>query len=86
MICFDHSTLLKYCSRTFDSKTKSAGCFLYWQSIKARPVETVLEQKIYENNWKAKDIDHLVKKMKQKAEELMLQCMIEDVQKKLRSM
>ena len=39
----------------------------------ARPVETVwtvLERKIYENNWEAKNIDHLVKRIKQKAKEL----------------
>ena len=50
---------------------------------------TVIERKIYENNWEAKDIDHSVKRIKQKAKELeqeMLQSMIEDVQKKLRAM
>ena len=58
----------------------------------ARPIETVwtvLERKIYENNWEAKNIDHLVKRIKQKAKELdqeMLQGMIEDVGKKLRAM
>ena len=58
----------------------------------ARPIETVwtvLERKIYENNWEAKNIDHLVKRMKQKAKELdqeMLQRMIEDVGKKLRAL
>ena len=55
----------------------------------ARPIETVLERKIYENNWEAKNIDHLIKRMKQKAKELdqeMLQGMIEDVGKKLRAM
>ena len=52
-------------------------------------VWTVLERKIYENNWEAKTIDHLVKRIKQKAKELdqeMLQGMIEDVGKKLRAM
>ena len=52
-------------------------------------VWTVLERKIYENNWEAKNIDHLVKRIKQKAKELdqeMLQGMIEDVRKKLRAM
>ena len=50
-----------------------------------RPIETVwtvLERKIYENNWEAKSIGHLVKRIKQKAKELdreMLQGMIEDV-------
>ena len=41
---------------------------------------TVFERKIYENNWEAKNIDHLVKRLKQKAKELdqeMLQGMIE---------
>ena len=58
----------------------------------ARPIETVwtvLERKIYENNWEAKNIDHLVKTIKQKAKELdqeMLQGMIEGVGKKLRAM
>ena len=58
----------------------------------ARPIETVwtvLERKIYENNWEAKNIDHLVKRIKQKAKELdqeTLQGMIEDVGKKLRAM
>ena len=58
----------------------------------ARPIETVwtvLERKIYENNWEAKYIDHLVKRIKQKAKELdqeMLQGMIEDVGKKPRAM
>ena len=58
----------------------------------ARPIETVwtvLERKIYENNWEAKNIDHLVKRIKQKAKELdqeMLQGMIEGVSKKLRAM
>ena len=53
----------------------------------ARPIETVwtvLERKIYENNWEAKYIDHLVKRIKQKAKELdqeMLQGMTEDVGK-----
>ena len=55
----------------------------------ARPIETVwtvLERKIYENNWEAKNIDHLVKRIKQKAKELdqeMLQGIREDVRKKL---
>ena len=58
----------------------------------ARPIETVwtvLERKIYENNWEAKNIDHLVKRIKQKAKELdqeMLQGMIEGVWKKFRAM
>ena len=58
----------------------------------ARPIEivwTVLERKIYENNWEAKNIDHSVKRVKQKAKELdqeMLQGMIEDVGKNLRTM
>ena len=58
----------------------------------ARPFETVWtvpERKTYENNWEVKDIDHLVKEMKQKAKELeheMLQGMTEEVRKKLRAM
>ena len=56
----------------------------------ARPIETVwtvLDRKIYENNWKAKNIDHLVKRSKRNAKEFdqeILQGMIEDVWKKLR--
>ena len=58
----------------------------------ARPLEivwTVLERKVSENNWEAKNIDHWVKRIKQKAKELdqeMLQGMIEDVGKKFRAM
>ena len=50
---------------------------------------TVVERKIYENNWEAKNIDHLVKRIKQKAKELdqeILQGMIEGVSMKLRAM
>ena len=60
--------------------------------LQVRPIENVwavLERKIYENNWKAKNINHLVKRIKQKAKELdqeMFQGMIEDVRKKLRAM
>ena len=39
----------------------------------ARPIETlwtVLERKIYENNCEAKNIDHLVKRIKRKSKEL----------------
>ena len=56
----------------------------------ARPIEvlwTVLERKIYENNWEANNIDHLAKRIKQKVKELdqnMLQDMIEGVRRKLR--
>ena len=58
----------------------------------ARPIETLwtlLERKIYENNWEAKNIDYLVKRIKQKAKKLdqeMLQGIIEGVRKKLRAM
>ena len=34
-----------------------------------RPIEviwTILERKIYKNNWEANDIDHLVRRIKQK--------------------
>ena len=60
--------------------------------LQTRPIETiwtVLERKIYENNWEAKNIDHLVKRIKQKAKELdqeMLQGKIEHVGKKFRAM
>ena len=54
----------------------------------ARSIEivwTVVERKTYENNWEAKNIDHLVKRIKQKAKEVdqMLQGLIEGVRKKL---
>ena len=51
-------------------------------------VWTVVERKIYENNWEAKHIDHLVQRIKQKAKEFeqeMLQSMMEGVRKKLRA-
>ena len=51
----------------------------------ARPIETVLERKIYEKKVGSKNIDHLVKRIKQKAKE-MLQGMIEHIGKKLRAM
>ena len=59
------------------------------QARPIRTVRTVLERKIYENNWEAKNIDHLVKRIKQKAKEPdqeMLQGIREDVGKKLRAM
>ncbi|CAF2066567.1 unnamed protein product [Rotaria magnacalcarata] len=58
----------------------------------ARPIETVwalLERKVYENNWEAKNLDALARRIKQKAKELdqkMLQAMVEGVRKKLRTM
>ena len=58
----------------------------------ARPIETVwalLERKVYENNWEAKDMDALAGRIKQKAKELdqkMLQVMLAGVRKKLRAM
>ena len=57
----------------------------------ARPIEviwTILERKIYENNWEANNIDHLVRRIKQKIKELgqqMLQDMMEGVRRKLRA-
>ena len=56
----------------------------------ARPIEvlwTALERKIYENNWEINNIDHLVKRIKQKVKELdqrMLKDMIGGVGRKLR--
>ena len=56
----------------------------------ARPIEVIwaiLERKIYENNWEANDIDHLVRRIKQKIKEFdqqMLQDMMEGVRRKLR--
>lgn len=58
----------------------------------ARPIETVwslLEQKVYAHNWQAKDLDSLAHRIKMKAKELepkMLQAMIKDIRKQLRSM
>ena len=55
----------------------------------ARPIEviwTILERKIYENNWEANNIDHLVRRIKQKIKELdrqMLQDMMKGVRRKL---
>ena len=58
----------------------------------AGPIEviwTILERKIYENNWEANNIDHLVRRIKQKIKELdqqMLQNMMEGVRRNLRAM
>lgn len=58
----------------------------------ARPIETVwtlLERRVYENNWEAKNLDVLCRRIKEKVKELdrkMLQDMIEGVRKKLRKM
>ena len=49
---------------------------------------TILERKIYENNWEANNIDHLVRRIKQKNKELdqqMLQDMMEGVRRKFRA-
>ena len=49
---------------------------------------TILERKIYENNWEAHDIDHLVRRIKQKIKELdqqLFQDMIEGLRRKLRA-
>jgi transposase len=56
----------------------------------ARPIErvwSVLEQKMYANNWEAKNKDHLLRRIKQMAKELdqkMLQNMMKGVKKRLR--
>ena len=58
----------------------------------ARPIETlwtVLERRVYENNWQAKNLDALARRIKKKAKELdekTLQGMFEGVRKKLRAM
>lgn len=58
----------------------------------ARPIEllwSILERKIYENNWEARDIDHLAQRIRKKVKELdrqMLQNMVESVRKKLRAL
>ena len=57
----------------------------------AHPIEviwTIIERKIYENNWEANDIDHLVRRIKQNIKELdqqMLQDMMEGVRRKFRA-
>ena len=57
----------------------------------ARPIETVwtlLERKVYENNWEAKDLDVSALRIKQKSKELdlkMLQGMVDCVRRKLRA-
>ena len=59
------------------------------QARSMETVWTVVERKIYENNWEAQNINHLVKRIQQKTKELdqeMLQGMIEDVGKQLRAM
>ncbi|CAF5223231.1 unnamed protein product, partial [Rotaria magnacalcarata] len=58
----------------------------------ARSIETVwalLKRKVYENNWKAKNLDALARRIKQKAKEFdqnMLQTMVEGVRTKLWAM
>ncbi|CAF2038450.1 unnamed protein product [Rotaria magnacalcarata] len=58
----------------------------------ARLIEIVwalIERKVYENNWEAKNLDALARRIKQKAKELdrkMLQAMVEGVRKKHRTM
>ena len=58
----------------------------------ARPIETlwtVLERRVYENNWEAKNLDLLARRIRQKSKEFdqqMLQTMIEGVRRKLRLM
>jgi len=53
----------------------------------ARPIETIwtlLERKVYEHNWEARNLDALIRRIKQKAKELdqkMLQAIVEDVRK-----
>ncbi|CAF2036103.1 unnamed protein product [Rotaria magnacalcarata] len=58
----------------------------------ARPIETVgtlLERKVYESNWEAKNLDVLARRIKKKSKDLdqkMLQDMIDGVRRKLRAM
>ena len=62
---------------------------MFLKLVQLRLYELYLNEKYMKNNWEAKNIDHLVKRIKQKANELdqkMLQGMIEDVRKKLRAM
>ena len=57
----------------------------------ARPIETVwtlLARQVYENNWEAKNLDVLARRIKQKPKELdlkMLQAMVNNVRRKLRA-
>jgi len=58
----------------------------------ARPIETIwtlLERKVYENNWEAKNLDLLARRIKKKSKELdrkLLQTMVNGVKRKLRAM
>ena len=58
----------------------------------ARPIETLwtlLERKVYENNWEAKNLDVLAHRIKQKSKELelkMLQGTVDGVRRKRRAM
>ena len=58
----------------------------------ARPIETfwtLLERRVYENNWEAKNLDVLARRIRQKSKEFdlqMLQTMVEGVRRKLRLM
>ena len=58
----------------------------------ARPIKTVwtlLERKVYENNWEAKNLDMLARRIKQKPKELdlkMLQGMVDGARRKFRAM
>ena len=58
----------------------------------ARSIETIwtlLERKVYENNWEAKNLDLLARRIKKKSKELdrkMLQTMVKGVKSKLRAM
>ena len=58
----------------------------------ARPIETLwtlLERRVYENNWEAKNLDVLARRIRQKSKEFdlqMLQTMVEGFRRKLRLM
>ena len=59
------------------------------QSRQIETVWTLLERKVYENNWGAKTLDVLAGRIKQKSKELdlkMLQGMSDGVRRKLRAM
>ena len=61
----------------------------YRKLIQSKQFWTLLEQKVYENKWEAKNLDVLVRTIKQKSKELdlkMLQDMVDGVGRKLRAM
>ncbi len=62
---------------------------MFLKLTQLKTVWTVLKRKIYENNWEAKSIHHMVKRIKRQIKEFdreTLQGMMKSVRKKLRVM